>query len=180
VVRGAVPGPADEHWAPDHLVLARHTLSYAGRLLVVRDEDGQVLTHSPLEGMAAVEHRYPAWAQGPFGEVEPERRLSTEPGVFALVQAGAVRYVGSTGNLRRTFGPRGLGEISRSEAQSPRHEESCRLNRLVVAEARAGRTVDLYVLPVARQGVLRRPAEDPAVLAGRIVAVHRGVWHKPA
>lgn len=177
--------PADEHWAPERIVLARRPLDHAGVLLVERDQYGQVLTQAPLEGMAAVEHRYPAWARGPFGRIEPERRLPGRPGVFALVQAGVVRYVGGSGHLARTFSPRGLGEISRRDAQRSAAEEACRLNRLLVAEAAAGRVVDLYVLVLAGGGLLggfwrSTPPEDPHAVAGEITAQHRGEWHLPA
>lgn len=176
--------PADDHWAPERIVLARRSLDHAGVVLVERDQYGQVLTQSPLEGMAAVEHRYPAWARGPFGRVEPERRLPRRPGVFALVQAGVPRYVSGSDDLARTFSPRGLGEISRRDAQRSAAEEACRLNRLLVAEALAGRLVDLYVLVLGGSGPwggLLRPAptEDPHAVAGEIRAQHRGAWHLP-
>ena len=183
--RPAVRPPADEHWAPERIVLARRQLEHAGVLLVERDQHGQVLTQAPLEGMAAVEHRYPAWARGPFGRIEPERRLPARPGVFALVQAGVVRYVAGSDHLARTFSTRGLGEISRRDAQRSASEEACRLNRLVVAEAVAGRLVDLYVLVLPRARVLggfgrSGPAEDPHALAAEITAHQRGAWHLPA
>lgn len=183
--RPAVSSPADEHWAPARIVLARRPLEHAGVLVVERDQYGQVLRQAPLEGMAAVEHRYPAWARGPFGRVEPERRLPRRPGVFALVQAGSVRYVGGSGDLARTFSPRGLGEISRRDAQRSVSEEACRLNRLVVAEAVAGRVVDLYVLVLAGRGRLgallgAAPDEDPHAVADEVAAQHRGAWHRPS
>lgn len=177
--------PADEHWAPERIVLARRPLEHAGVLLVERDQYGQVLTQAPLEGMAAVEHRYPAWARGPFGRIEPERRLPSRPGVYALVLAGVVRYVSASDHLARTFSTRGLGEISRRDAQRSAAEEACRLNRLLVAEAIAGNLVDLYVLVLPGPGLLRglrrsAPAEDPHAVADEITAHHRGAWHLPA
>ena len=177
--------PADGHWAPERILLARRPLVHAGVLLVESDQYGQVLTQEPLEGMAAVEHRYPAWARGPFGRIEPERRLPGRPGAFALVQAGTVRYIGGSCDLARTFSTRGLGEISRRDAQRSASEEACRLNRLVVAEALAGNVVDLYVLVLRRQGplgnVLRRTRiEDPHALADELAAQHRGTWHLPS
>ena len=176
---------ADEHWAPDHLVLDRRVLTYAGRLLVERDAAGQVVQHSPLAGMAAVEQRYPGWALGPFGAVEPERDLPGLPGVYALVETGVVRYVGASRDLARTFGPRGVGMITRKDCQSGRNEERCRLNRLVVAQAVAGRVVDLYLM-VTEQS--RRPAwlpgrsdtEGPEQVAAQMQQAARGAWHLPA
>ena len=174
----------DEHWAPDHLVLDRRVLTYAGRLLVERDAAGTVVQHSPLAGMAAVEQRYPGWALGPFGTVETERELPDLPGVYALVESGVVRYVGASSDLARTFGPRGVGAISRRDCQSSRNEERCRLNRLVVAGTAAGRTVDLYVLVTSES---RRPAwlpgadrgESPTEVAAEMQRVARGSWHLP-
>lgn len=160
-------------------MLARRTLDHAGPLHVARDEHGEILTHEPLEGMAAVEHRYPAWARGPFGEIDPERSLPSTPGVFALVQAGVVHYVGASQHLARTFGPRGIGEVTRAEAQRRSSEEKCRLNRLVVAEAVHGRVVDVYVLPLPRRRPWRRDVEQPDDVAASIVEIHRGAWHLP-
>ena len=179
--RPAPPPPADEYWAPDRLVLARRVLVYAGRLTVERDADGAVVRHSPLAGMAAVEQRYPAWAMGPFGRIEPERELPSTGGVFALVQAGTVRYVGASSNLARTFGTRhGLGDISRRDCQQPTAEERCRLNRLVVAEAVAGRVVELYVLTTGRVSRWRRTTgEETEQVAREIAEAAHGTWHLP-
>jgi len=175
-------GPVlDEHWAPDHIVLARRVLSYAGRLFVERDANGAVIVHSPLADMAAVEHRYPAWALGPFGRVEPEFAVPRRPGVFAIVSSGVARYVGASRDLERTFGTReGLGHISRRDATSRRREEVCRLNRLIVAEAVAGRTLDLYLLPLeSRRWWRGGSGEVPATIAAEIVAAARPEWHLP-
>lgn len=178
-----VPSAGDEHWAPPHLVLARRTLAYAGRLFAERDASGVVVEYSPLAGMAAVEHRYPAWALGPFSRIEAEFALPEQPGVFALVTSGTTRYVGHARDLDAAFGPRvGIGHISRRQAQSARSEERCRLNRLVTAEARAGRTVDLYVLAMDRRPWWRPTggsAESPAVVAAEILETNRGDWHLP-
>lgn len=182
--RPARPPAGDEHWAPDHIVLDRRVLSHAGRLFVEREADGSVLTHTPLAGMAAVEQRYPAWARGPFGRIEPEHELPDAPGVYALVTQGTVRYVGPSTDLARTFDQRsGLGDISRREAQNPRREEHCRLNRLITSEGEAGRTVDLYVLVVDVPGrlarLVRRPEESVEEIAAQLAAASRGSWHLP-
>jgi hypothetical protein len=172
----------DEHWAPDHLVLARHVLAHAGRLFVERDASGAVLTHSPLAGMAAVEQRYPPWALGPFGRVEPEYALPESPGVFAVASHGVVHYVGAAGDLARLFGmQKGLGHISRRDCRSSRGEERCRLNRLITAEAVAGRPVDLYLLamPARWSWRLGTSAGAPSRVAAEILAANRGDWHLP-
>ncbi|WP_149203295.1 hypothetical protein [Actinotalea subterranea] len=176
---------ADEHWAPDHLVLDRRVLTYAGRLFVEQDANGEVIVHAPLVGMAAVEQRYPAWALGPFGRIEPEQELPEEPGVFALVTQGVVSYVGASRDLARSFGPRnGLGHISRRDCQRAGSEERCRLNRLVTAEAKAGRTVDVYVLVTPAGGLLsrllRRGSDASAdQVAEQLRAAAHGPWHLP-
>ena len=171
---------ADEHWAPDHLVLARHVLAHAGRLFVERDASGVVLTLTPLAGMAAVEQRYPPWALGPFGRIEPENALPESPGVFALVSQGVVRYVGATGDLARMFGmQKGLGHISRRDCRSGRAEERCRLNRLITTEAVAGQPVDLYLLVMPARWAWRSTADAPSRVVAEIVAGNRGDWHLP-
>jgi hypothetical protein len=175
-------GPtADEHWAPDHVVLARRVLTHAGRLFVERGPGGEVVLTSPLEDMAAVEQRYPAWALGPFGRIEPEFAVPDRPGVYALVSSGVVHYLGWSKRLSRTFSARsGLGEITRQDCTSSRREEVCRLNRLIAAEAVAGRTVDLYLLLLERRRWYgRREGEGPAAVAAEILAETRGDWHLP-
>ncbi len=177
--------PADalaggEHWAPDHIVLARRVLTWAGRLLVERDAAGVVVRQNPLEGMAAVEQRYPAWARGPFGTIEPEHAPPSSPGVYALAVGGVVRYVGASDDLARTFSARGLGTITRRDATRAGREEHCRLNRLVTAEAVVGRTVDLYVLVLGGRSLLgRRGAERPDDVAAVAADAARGAWHLP-
>lgn len=162
-------------------MLSRKVLAHAGRLFVERDAAGEVLLNSPLADMAAVEHRYPAWALGPFGRIEPEYALPEAPGVFALVSAGVVRYVGSAQDIARAFSARhGLGHISRRDAQRSRHEEWARLNRLITAEARTGGEVDLYLLVMpGRWSWRRRRSDDPARIAAEIVEGTRGDWHLP-
>ena len=135
----------DEHWAPPRLLIGDADLGHAGRLFVVHDRRGRVYRHEPLAGMAALEHRYPQWARGPFGLVEPEQRLPAAPGLYALVADGVVRHVGAGTDLARDFGPRGIGEIRRRDCDDPGREVACRVNRGVVAAAVAGLTVDLYV-----------------------------------
>lgn len=178
--RPAADLPGADHWAPEHLVLARRVLSHAGRLLVGHDAEGRVMTHRPLSDMAAVEHRYPSWALGPFGHVEPETDPPAAPGVFALVQAGVVRYVGSSRDLSRTLGPQGIGTVSRRDAQRRDSEERCRLNHRVVAEARVGRVVDLYLLATGSRTLLGGiRGERPEDVAAEITADVRGAWHLP-
>lgn len=178
--RPIVPSP-DEHWSPDHLVLSRKVLAHAGRLFVERDAAGELILNSPLADMAAVEQRYPAWALGPFGRIEPEYALPETPGVYALVSAGVVRYVGSAQNLARAFSARhGMGYISRRDAQRSRREERARLNRLITSEARSGNEVDLYLLVMpSRWSWRRRRSDDPARIAAEIVSNTRGDWHLP-
>lgn len=139
-----------EHWAPPLLVLGGIALQHAGRLFVVHDGHGRVYRHEPLAGMAAVEHRYPTWARGPFGMVEPERAVPAAPGLFALTEEGAVRHVGAARDLAAAFD--GLGEIDRRDCTDPRRQDACRVNHHVVEAAAAGRTVDLYLAVTAEAG----------------------------
>lgn len=163
----------DEHWAPPRLVIDEVDLDHGGRLFVVHDRRGRVYRHEPLAGMAAVEHRYPEWARGPFGLVEPERELPSEPGLYALVEQGVVRFVGAAVDLRRAFGPRGIGEVRRRDCDDARREDALRVNAGVVAAAMAGRTVDLYLTVTGRTTRMDRfLARDtaPRELAARLRA----------
>ena len=165
-------------------MLARQVLTHGGRLLVEQDADGLVLD-APLEGVAAVEHRYPSWAHGSFGRISPENPLPAAPGVYALVDAGTARYVGATADLARTFGStEGLGLITRRTSHRPDGQTLCRLNRRITTAAERGRTIDLYHLvtgapPSAFQVFLGRRAESPDDLAASIADDARGEWQLP-
>lgn len=180
-------GPAsssDEHWAPDHLVLAGQVLSYGGRLLVEWDDDG-VLLDSPLDGIAAVEQRYPSWAQGTFGRISPETPLTSAPGVYVLVDAGKPCYAGAAHSLAQMFGERdGLGLITRRTSQLPDGRTLCRLNRLITTSAERGRVIDLYHLvtgaaPNPFRALLGRRPQAPEELAREIADAANGPWQTP-
>ncbi|HMO12232.1 MAG TPA: hypothetical protein PKB06_12185 [Actinotalea sp.] len=150
----------DAHWAPPQLVVGRRLLTHVGHLQVT-------------------------WSRGlgrSAGAVEPDRQLPATPAVFALVEHGSVRYVGTTDNLARTFGPRGAGR-TRDESD-PRRAEAVRLHHLVLATAAAGRVVDLYLLgelgrprPWWRRD-RRVPAHDLAAEASALIEVTHGSWQR--
>ena len=143
------PAVPVEHWAPAQLVLARRRLTLVGPLSVARDAAGVVaLQHVPgpvgpdRQGGPAGGGRAP----GPFGRIWSVAPVPAAPGVFALVDAGTVRYVGHSPDLGRTFSRHGLGEVSRRGAADPVEAEHRRLHHLLVSAAVEGRTIDLYVL----------------------------------
>ncbi|NTW38799.1 MAG: hypothetical protein HGA44_02755 [Cellulomonadaceae bacterium] len=135
----------DEHWAPDTIVLAHQMLARTATLVLERDEDGEVVLDTPPDEPAVARTRAP-WARGPFGRIATDAPVPRAAGLFALVESGTVRYVGTAERLDRMFGRPGIGEITCKDCADPRNDEVCRLNRRVTAEARLGRAIDLYVL----------------------------------
>lgn len=152
----------DPHWAPPAIVLAKRLLSHAAHLQVAWDEQ----------------------AVGVSGQLTPDRPLPVGPGVFALAEAGIVRYVGHAEHLARAFGPRGLGRASAKDCLDARRAEDCRLHRLILEAAAQGRVVDVYLLtdrsavrrPWWRRREAVRSERDTSAEAARIRAAAHGDW----
>jgi hypothetical protein len=71
--------------------------------------------------------------------------VPTGPGVFALVQSGTVRFLGSSGDLRNAFGRR-RAERHRRGRLDPA------LESMILHHTRSGRLVDLYLLQTEDDG----------------------------
>ncbi len=161
--------PAEAHWAPPQLVLASRLLDHAGHLQVTWERDD-------LRGGRATSAR-----------LTPSQPLPPTRGVYALVEDGAVRYVGFTEHLPIIFGPRGLGRMTAKDCQDERRAEHCRLRGLILDVAAHGRVVDVYLLtdPVAprrrwwqrpQPAAVTVPPRDLAADAAQIDAAVRGDW----
>lgn len=155
----------DAHWAPPQLMLAKRMLTHAGHLGVTWAQDG------PADRRTA--------------EIAPSQPLPAARGLYALVEAGVVRYVGFSEHLARTFGPRGLGRCRPQDRLDARRTEDSRLHDLIVASARNRRIVDVYVLldesPTPRWWRRRQPAHthrDLSVEAATIGAATNGHWQR--
>lgn len=157
---------ADAHWAPPQLVLATRLLTHAGHLQVAWDGDDR------------------SGGRGVPGRLTPSAPLPPVHGVYALVEDGAVRYVGYAEHLARTFGARGLGRAAGAkDCDDPRRAEECRLQHLVLDAARRGVVIDVYLLtdpePELRRWWQRRTVaatSDLAQVAAQIGAAVRGTW----
>jgi hypothetical protein len=65
-------------------------------------------------------------------------------GVYALVVAGEVGYIGKCADLRERFGSRGYGTISPRNCYVKGQPTNCKINRRVLEVSQAGGRVDLY------------------------------------
>lgn len=157
--------PLEEHWAPARVVLGGRTLELAGHLVVAWDEP-------PGPGEAPL-----------TGELRLDRPAPQVAGVYVVAERGAVRYIGASGHLPRTFGPRGLGTDTDDDVVGDAHRlEEGRVHRMVVAATRAGHVLDVYVLPLRKApGWWRRrelvAARDHAYeVAEELRVTVRGTW----
>lgn len=139
---GQVPA---QHWAPPQIVLARRRFTLVGAL-----------------GAAAAAGRSGTrlWSVAP---------VPAAPGLFALVQDGAVRHVGASRDLASTFARHGLGEVSGRDPADPADADLVRLHEQVTTEVLGGRPVDLYVL-----------VAGPAALVTELAALTGGAWQGSA
>lgn len=157
--------PLEEHWAPARVILAGRTLDLAGHLVVVWDE-------APGPGQIPL-----------TGELRLDRPAPAASGVYVIAERGAVRYVGASGHLPRTFGPRGLGTDTDDDAVGDaRRLEEGRVHRLAVAANRAGHVLDVYALPLRpapgwwRRRELAAARDEAYELADLLRATVPGTW----
>jgi hypothetical protein len=89
-------------------------------------------------------------------------------GVYALVVAGSVCYIGECEDLAKRFNT-GYGNISPKNCYVGGQATNCKINRRVLDVSQAGEQVDLYFHPTSP--LLRKPVEK------RLVASYMPPWN---
>jgi len=124
-------------------VLEGYRFDFVASLDPERDETGTILESNPHE-------RFPnpgsiplnRYGHGPFCEfgISVPKGMT---GVYALVVAGSVRYVGVCQDLGRRFNAN-YGHISPQDCYVGGQSTNCKVNHLILDAANAGEWVDLY------------------------------------
>jgi hypothetical protein len=109
----------------------------------VREQDGSVREYLPQTGSANAEglplHKY---GRGPFCKFTIPANLEV-PGVYALVARGQVLYIGECAGLSSRYNM-GYGNISPRNCFVGGQQTNCRINNLILQQAKAGAGVDLW------------------------------------
>jgi hypothetical protein len=100
-------------------------------------------------------HRY---GDDPFCRFQISRNLPVS-GVYLLLIAGALRYVGKCDNLSARFNM-GYGRISPRNCYEGGQRTNCKVNRLILAAAQRGERVDLWFLKTDSAGTIERALID--------------------
>lgn len=126
-----------------------------GPLALGWNDDGSIYTDDPAPRYKdAGRARLNPHGQGPFCRF----RLPTDEqraGVYLFEVGGDVRYVGIAANLAQRFNS-GYGNISPRNCYVGGQSTNCRINKLVLSESVAGRTVSIWFRPEADRRELER------------------------
>lgn len=111
-----------------------------GTLELRRTADGYLeeYTHELPTGVRP--NRY---AAGPFGYMALPAAPSA-PGVYVVFVNDEARYVGEGQDLAERFGPMGYGQIHPRNCHHDGQSTNCKLNSLVLKEAKEGRTSEVW------------------------------------
>lgn len=131
--------------------MARGTITLLGvefrrvsELLPRRDAEGVIVEDYPHRRFRNPDGRaLHAEGRGPFCRLQAPG-APAEPGVYVLGLGTAPLYVGECGDLAARFGPGGYGAIKPVSCYQGGHSTLCRINHLILGEAREGRRLGLW------------------------------------
>jgi hypothetical protein len=83
------------------------------------------------------------YASGPFGYMALPAAPAA-PGVYMIFVDGDIRYVGEGRDLAERFGSMGYGQIHPRNCHHDGQSTNCKLNALVLREAKEGRSVEVW------------------------------------
>jgi hypothetical protein len=155
---------------PTTVVLGGIDFTLIGELDPDRDANGEPLEFMPQAayGKAATTSLNPH-GKGPFCRLRIAQQVR-EPGIYALMAADRVRYIGIADDLAERWGPRGYGVIHPRNCYAGGQPTNCKINAMVLREVKAGNRLHLYfarVLEGRRQVEARLVAALRPPLNGR-------------
>jgi 5-methylcytosine-specific restriction protein A len=113
---------------------------FLGELRPVTDRAGRIVEYSHRLPQGVHPNRY---AAGPFCRFA----LHTDAlgaGVYALTVDGVLKYIGRCIDVAERFGPNGYGDIAARNCHSDGQATNCKVNALVLAAAKAGRSIAVW------------------------------------
>jgi hypothetical protein len=149
---------------PPTVVLVGIEFALVGELDPDRDANGQPLEFMPQAAYAkAATTRLNPHGEGPFCRLRIAQKVR-EPGVYAILSGGKVRYIGIADDLAERWGPRGYGAIHPRNCYVGGQPTNCKINGTVLREVKAGKRLHLYFARVLED---RRQVEAQLVAALR-------------
>ena len=146
--------------------------SYAGPILPVRDDCGNVIGEMPQARYRNERHlplhRY---GGGPFCKFLVAKSWKQE-GVYVLAGAEYPLYIGECQSLEARWGANGYGAISPRACYKGGQQTNCRINNLIYRQARAGAELYLWFRSVDGGKPVRADVEDA------LVACLRPSWNR--
>lgn len=126
--------------------LGDYDFAEACQIDAVRNPDGTVATYTAYERFANPRDlSLNPYGLGPFVRLRLSNRLSTVPGVYAVVRHGDVLYVGRTQNLAERWGRRNYAVIDPRNCYTGGQSTNCRINNLLGSELIDGGALALWV-----------------------------------
>jgi hypothetical protein len=149
---------------PSTVVLGGIEFILVGELDPDRDANGEPLEFMPQAAYAkAATARLNPHGAGPFCRLRIAQQVR-EPGLYAVMAADEVRYIGIADDLAERWGPRGYGAIHPRNCYVGGQATNCKINAAVLRAVKAGNRLYLYFARVLAD---RRQIEARLVAALR-------------
>ncbi len=108
-----------------------------------RDESNQIIEITHELAPAIRQNKY---AAGPFCRFHLSK-ASTQPGVYIITIYDELKYIGECENFAARFSSSGYGGIAPRNCHHDGQSTNCKLNARILADAKAGRTINLWFVP---------------------------------
>lgn len=123
-------------------------MEHLGQIEPERDPSGRLIELFPQERYKdAATTQLHAYGAGPFCRFRIGRGRK-EAGLYVLTVDDAPVYAGECQDVGRRWGPNGYGGISPRNCFVGGQPTNCRLNALILQQAKAGRRIDLWFTAV--------------------------------
>lgn len=138
-----------------------------GEIVPEQGQSGAYLEHMPQDRFdRAATTPLHAYGAGPFCRFKIARSCR-DAGIYILTSDSISVYVGECVNLGKRWGPNGYGGISPRNCFVGGQSTNCRVNAAILAEAKAGRVIELFFRPFSGDKPDRVAAESSLILALR-------------
>jgi hypothetical protein len=118
-----------------------------GELRPATDRAGRIMEYSHRLPPGVRPNRH---AAGPFCKFVL-RGAPVGAGVYAITVDGVLAYIGRCADIAERFGPNGYGSIAARNCHSDGQATNCKVNALVLAAAKAGRSLVVWFHRTPRQ-----------------------------
>ena len=143
-----------------------------GTIDPTRNEDGAIEEYFPQHRYRdAATARLHAYGEGPFCRFSVARGI-TRGGLYIITVNEAPVYAGECENLSKRYDSTGYGGISPRNCFHGGQPTNCRINALILAEAKCGSTIELWFHPTSGEKTDRLGAETD------LIQSLRPIWNR--